>query len=459
MSDNGKSYDDPVKALAREKLRDFIASELLPIKRARDIRVVCFPGAENEGEEALEVRQVYDPLGIPRENIVGLEYKADRAQRLRDANLGIEVVPGSAGDYFSREGKRFDVISLDYTGPKGVGVEEDIKTIIHRQMLGSVGVLALVNYAQRENKDLQKFLSERARREVLFSDSDKLEQVLSDSCPNLQRVMVDYRMKDKIEVSKSRDVFTKYLIELFCFGLTMRDEVCGETNSLLYSYPAFRDTVSAVEEIFQNKGPSWNRRSGKSLEEAIHWDNFLKYFVSLFDIQGDKNKEAYAMQLGSALVIASQRGYITKAFERYSYTSNSGASMEMDIFRLDQNIRYLERIKPNLKIDMGGVLRSLRFTSQGDSKRALKTFGEMANESNDFTQLVHTPLTPRVHLGSSYIPPKRKPRISKKNVIELIKDGCSTAEILECYSGFSIPQLSALRARHVTGSPGWKKKG
>ena len=56
----------------------------------------------------------------------------------------------------------------------------------------------------------------------------------------------------------------------------------------------------------------------------------------------------------------------------------------------------------------------------------------------------------RIHLGSSYEPPKRKERITREQAVDLLRDGVSTAEIVNCYRGFSIMQLAALKAHYVT---------
>ena len=61
-----RSYNDPVKSLAREKQKQFIQRNLLPYKKPKNLRVLCFPGAEVDGEEAIEVKEIYDQLGIPR---------------------------------------------------------------------------------------------------------------------------------------------------------------------------------------------------------------------------------------------------------------------------------------------------------------------------------------------------------------------------------------------------------
>jgi hypothetical protein len=66
-----RSYNDPAKQKAREKLTEFIGKNLLNFRKPNQVRVVCFPGAEVEGEEALEIKEVYDSLGIPRKNIIG----------------------------------------------------------------------------------------------------------------------------------------------------------------------------------------------------------------------------------------------------------------------------------------------------------------------------------------------------------------------------------------------------
>ena len=59
-----RTYNDPAKQLARQKLKEFIARHYSE-KRRKDLKVLCFPGAEAEGEEALEVREVYDKVIVP----------------------------------------------------------------------------------------------------------------------------------------------------------------------------------------------------------------------------------------------------------------------------------------------------------------------------------------------------------------------------------------------------------
>lgn len=150
-----KSYYDPIKQKSREKLKDFITKNLLTFKKPSQTRVVCFPGAEVEGEEAIEIKEVYDYLNIPRKNIVGLEVDEKKAERLRKANLGIEVVNSLDLDFFKNEDRIFDIISLDYTGYRDTTKWLTLHQIAGRQRLYGNGILATNYSAKREKKDNQ----------------------------------------------------------------------------------------------------------------------------------------------------------------------------------------------------------------------------------------------------------------------------------------------------------------
>ena len=114
VSQLSKRYEsDWAKSKARTLLREMIKKHSLDYKKAQNLKVLCFPGID-----AAEIFEVYDPLGIRRENIVGVEMVPKIADRLEELNLGIKVVPSTLEDYVnSQPDIDFDVISLDYTGP------------------------------------------------------------------------------------------------------------------------------------------------------------------------------------------------------------------------------------------------------------------------------------------------------------------------------------------------------
>ena len=78
--------DDWAKAKSRDLVRDVIERNLLRIRKPKDLQVLCFPGID-----ATEVFQVYDSLGIPRENITGLERDPYVAEQIERKNLGIKM--------------------------------------------------------------------------------------------------------------------------------------------------------------------------------------------------------------------------------------------------------------------------------------------------------------------------------------------------------------------------------
>jgi len=82
------SYNFPVKAQYRQMWCDFIDERIPRANRVRSkMRVLCFPG-----HEGLEVTEVYDKLGIPRQNIVGIERNEEAAEELESRGLGIQIV-------------------------------------------------------------------------------------------------------------------------------------------------------------------------------------------------------------------------------------------------------------------------------------------------------------------------------------------------------------------------------
>jgi len=114
VSQLSKRYEsDWAKSKARTLLREMIKKHSLDYKKAQNLKVLCFPGID-----AAEIFEVYDPLGIPRHNIIGIEREPEISSKLSDMGLGIKVVPSTLDDYLKSQSELdLDVISLDYTGP------------------------------------------------------------------------------------------------------------------------------------------------------------------------------------------------------------------------------------------------------------------------------------------------------------------------------------------------------
>lgn len=109
-----RSYDMRVKALCRDRLRQFIKAGFTAAQ-IKSARVLCFAG-----REALEIFEVYDQLGIPRQNILCLEKDSAAFEEIKGLKLGIQVRGLTLDQYFDRtSGDQFDIVSLDFTGQVG----------------------------------------------------------------------------------------------------------------------------------------------------------------------------------------------------------------------------------------------------------------------------------------------------------------------------------------------------
>ncbi len=116
------TYDFTVKQRSRKLIFKFIKRNF---KKFHNLKVLCFPG-----EECIEIFEIWDKLGVKRENIVCLERNGDIAKRIQEKDLGVEVIPHSL-KWFSKKdrGYRFDILSLDFQGTIGIYINDTIKCI------------------------------------------------------------------------------------------------------------------------------------------------------------------------------------------------------------------------------------------------------------------------------------------------------------------------------------------
>ncbi len=158
MSDTqlDKRYgNDWAKSKSRDLVRGMIQRNL-GYKKPKDLKVLCFPG-----NEAAEVREVYDPLGIPRGNIVGIERDKDVADKIRAQNLGIQVVNQTLEDYVAEQDSLdFDVVSLDYSGPLNEEQLESLR-IIGQKQKPQAFLFHVANLAKRDRQTYEHYIAAR----------------------------------------------------------------------------------------------------------------------------------------------------------------------------------------------------------------------------------------------------------------------------------------------------------
>jgi len=448
-----RTYNDPVKAKAREKLRDFIARNILNRKKPKEVTVACFPGAEVDGEEALEVKQVYDALGIPRKNIIGIESNHEKAERLRRANLGIELVEADALDFFVKYPYRLDSIHLDYTGPMTVDSTLVLEAIASRQVLDHNGVLATAFLGKRETKDLQSLMF---RRHLNHTTSSNLLNSLVRSGDvsaeiNKWRALFMETQENEPDKKRMREGNTLEIHAIFRGG-----RIGWPVSEHIFSHHP--EAQSLLEAMIKRKPEELDINLDVFGKEPAFFDETYISQVQklIYKIESSKlAREIYrsgmlnerdSLRLINLLQERKSGTYVPKEIERYYYVSNDGSPMLLDFFSFRPLPAELQDCKDVIDYDLKeGV---------GVMNRKNKPVGQYLDKLHRIVHHLQTlsvlQLPHRIHLGSSYEPPKRKERITREQAVDLLRDGVSTAEIVDCYRGFSIMQLAALKAHYVT---------
>ena len=143
------SYGFNVKNKVRGKLKDFISKAYPNESQRRNLNVLTLLGHEDH-----ELKQVWDPLGVPRKNITTLEHNPKAYEIVQYKNFGVNLIKGSIEDYISETNKKFDVINLDYQGYYNFDKLKTIQKIAYNQILGNKGVLATWYSGRRENGNI-----------------------------------------------------------------------------------------------------------------------------------------------------------------------------------------------------------------------------------------------------------------------------------------------------------------
>ncbi|MDI6720777.1 MAG: hypothetical protein QMD85_00190 [Candidatus Aenigmarchaeota archaeon] len=419
-------------------------------KRPKDIRVLCFPGAEQEGEEALEIYKIYDPLGIPRKNITGLEREYEIFDRLRRANLGINLEHTTDIKFFEKARERYrgwDVISLDYTSYFNDLALYALELIASDGLLGNSGILNTNFLGKRENKEAQelmryiyRYLKYPITVSELFGDPDRF----------LKRDDTPFNVKDRSYSIRN------VIISTFGFGKSLLD--INTYENILTKKTSEEDIISILEsrpqlyEIYS--------LDGRDLKEKFCRAYRLYLMKELWEELTHRGLEYHDLYL---MDILSKKSYFLEDSESYYYVSNTGSPMLFDLFFFDRNEKYLRPFLDYFAINT--EKKQLRFLPL--EKDPLKRSGWKVNLSLTAIALIDKQNKAlnnieRISLGSScserrksdeqYKPSQEdyeKERISKDDAKYLLNEGVSIKEILATYSGFTDYQLRGFKA-HIT---------
>jgi len=455
-----KSYNDPAKKLSRDKQREFISDKLKFLK-PDEINVVCFPGAEVTGEEAIEIKEIYDSLNIPRKNITGLEFDPEKAQRLRDANLGINVVENMDLDFFKNTTDKFHVISLDYTGYRDENKWESLHQIAGRQLLFGNGILC-TNYST--GRESQKYQNQML---ALQSDSILLN---NESKTQFDEKLQNMLNGENLNLPELRDNLSARSLMIMRMGTSALRAIAFLKKDPLYQ--EVQEVLIDLEKELKDKN-KFLRQNKYDVDELVTASHELSYgyrthhMASLASIIDQKNNylwgengKVLSLFIVGYFIDTEINAQFPRSIERYQYTSNKGTKMQLDLIAFNSAQRIYRHLNGKIHMD---ELGNLQF--QDLNLRKLINYGKIISP-----QISNPDIPERILLNSSkkeinYTPKIRIPDssietmvdesnnkdiISKRDAIELLQDGCSPGEISDCFDTFSKGQLAAFKAHYVT---------
>lgn len=160
-----ETYQNVVKQRCRKHFRKFIKRHL---NRPHNAKVLCFPG-----HECLEIFEVYDKLGVRRENIYCLERDKKVAAMIAEKNLGVKLIVEEFNDFIKNTDVVFDIVSLDFMGQ--LGTFEDAIFNMHARGLIADHAVVFTNFCgARESSRTKRLYENQVKKNA--SEKDRREE-------------------------------------------------------------------------------------------------------------------------------------------------------------------------------------------------------------------------------------------------------------------------------------------
>lgn len=446
-----KRYNsDWAKAKSRELVKDVISRTLLSFRRPEDLRVLCFPGIDAE-----EIFKIYDSLGIPRGNIVGIEREAEIAEKIEQQNLGIKLIRGTLEDYIKEQvSVAFDVVSLDYIGPLSSSQVSSLQQLTAKQQKNHF-VLHTANLLRRDQKAMPWYYYGYAMSspKKIVPEFNPLTQL--DSIEANTKEWID-RFDEGKSFSEEKKAGYSTIIQASYSGMNLEScnellqFVCGREYLDLLRVCERRLSEGLGREVHIDPKKPFHTLKGSKFYPYLQ--NVLEQIIWIALKEECKAKQIVNEEMQFAIWImlaeASKPGKFFRARDGacYSYLSESGAPMLGDIYFLS----YPERSKEacsNLARALGypaefkvvdGDMRKI-YGCIADYLRIQKKFGT-AEEIKTFHERVEN----RIFLGNS-----SRPVLTKQRAIEEFKGGVTVGDVKEKYRGWVNKPLVQWKA-HVT---------
>jgi hypothetical protein len=437
--------DDWAKSRSRDLVRGMIEDTVLQYRKPSQVTVLCFPGVD-----ATEIEEVYDPLGISRENIIGLERDPEIASEIESRGLGIQVVPEEFGDYVARRNKlQLDVVSLDYTGSLTIAELDDLRKL-RKQNKKKQFLLHVANLMKRDRKSTGLYFNGK----LLGSQKDDDVPFPTSNYDTIDAMVTDANTK-LFEGGSFAEMKRNFYALVIAHTLSGKTK---ESDSQLFKWLMGRDYESALTEFEEETGCVIENRDNPfasicqapSLEAKLHDFVTGKFRKKCATSSVPFSDEPVSDEIWHGLHHAIKNGIVgndvflpTKNNASYSYISESGAPMV--------GMVALMRHPRKLKISADRLLKEVGYPHTFDLSRISDMFIPRLLGYLGEVKALDTPLKTDWHepifLGSS-----AKPVLTKAKAIEEFKEGATIKDVRSKYRGVKDKPLAAWLAHTTMGT-------
>lgn len=485
-----ESYNFETKRKYHEELRRFILGTYPDLKHkdrtrrkrvADRLKIICFPG-----REGLEILNVYDPLGIPRRNILGVERDAKTADAFEHsvAGRGVQIYRGDIGDYVETTQDHFDIVNLDFQGNLG---DNEIKTLFMLPVRGVIKDKAIVgtNFLGKREQDASYYKrvlmgeklsvgrvsqivkgfgigNEEQVTEVIQAELDEAERAISSRTLEEQR---DHALTKKvIELFMNGKGYTRSPDFLLTFvGNYIQNGDDPETVGKLRKWIGREYAAQTIDEFRRNRYDPMYEETWVNITARLigQMHAFIAEQPWAAKISQD-SKERIAAMYFNLILSKYADPHPPVRIQRGRYISDTGSPMLYDFFEVRRFSSVIPQVPASIECDMSWdssspVLQTrvagYPYIKMPRTAREIADFNRVLDQAwhlfNFFGQ--YAPLPERKFLGSSFQPRRRSARkeasletITREEALTLLDGTCTPQEILSCYTGFSLEELTAL---------------
>ncbi len=318
-------YDYPNKRAWRQKWLEFIVKHVRENNiNPKDLKVLCLPGPE-----ALEIKEVYDRLGIPRENVHGVEINKKRFEYLQTQAQGARLFNEDILSYLVKTNEAFGIVMLDMDGFLDKHIFQAMQKLFSRSIVKNNALFGTNFFTTREGEEQQEFYSKPLQAELAeLLTEDEMHDWNQPEVVK-QALGCEYNGVHIDSLRKLRDYGITGMIVKTLLGRQLT-----EINPA-YSLLPENQRCSNAEKMLETNGLL------KTLMYNDHMRSHLQSFL----------RQVGLAELTPVMELYFSRPYFIEHAERYKYETQSAGHVRFysDFFELNQHNEIFRPFDPLMK--------------------------------------------------------------------------------------------------------------